>query len=72
MSQAFVRESDGEWLHDLPPTMAALIQYLVRENNGVRVYEKNNYISASGKTVHEMSNGMSYTIDEKIKWYSLD
>lgn len=72
MSQAFVRESDGEWLHDLPPTMTALIQYLMRENNGVRVYEKSNHMNADGKTVHEMSNGISYALDEHSKWYSLD
>ena len=28
MSQAFVKEEDGQWLHDLPPTMSALINYL--------------------------------------------
>ena len=40
MSQAFVKESDEQWLHEIPPTMAALLLYLRRENNGVRVYEK--------------------------------
>jgi hypothetical protein len=43
MSQAFVRESEGEWLHDIQPTLSALINYLTRENNGIRVYEKKNY-----------------------------
>jgi len=40
MSSAFVKESDDQWLHDIPPTMNALINYLTRENNGIRVYEK--------------------------------
>jgi len=44
----------------------------MRENNGVRVYEKNNYINDEGKTVHEMSNGISYALDKDSKWYSLD
>jgi hypothetical protein len=40
MSQAFVRESEEQWLHEVAPTVNALIVYLTRENNGVRVYEK--------------------------------
>src|SRR6476619_3633652 len=40
MSQAFVRESEEQWLHEVSPTLPALIVYLTRENNGVRVYEK--------------------------------
>ena len=38
MSQAFVRESDEQWLHDVAPTLNALLVYLSRENNGIRVY----------------------------------
>ena len=44
MSQAFVKESDEQWLHDIPPTLNALIMYLTRENNGIRVYEQKNYV----------------------------
>jgi hypothetical protein len=42
MSQAFVKEEDEQWLHDIPGTMPALINYLTKENNGIRVYEKKN------------------------------
>jgi len=70
MSQAFVRESEGEWLHDVPPTLSALINYLTRENNGVRVYEKSNGYSAKhGRNVHTMSNGFTYAKDDNGKWY---
>ncbi len=70
MSQAFVKESDGEWLHDVPPTLSALVQYLTRENNGIRVYEKKNYYSEKhGQELHLMSNGFAYGKDEKSKWY---
>ena len=73
MSQAFIKESDGEWLHDILPTMTALLQYLSRENNGIRVYKRENYINpADGKTVHKMSNGFSYSIDANSKWYMLE
>lgn len=69
MSQAFVKESEEQWLHDVSPTLNALINYLTRENNGVRVYEKTTSVGANGKEVHEMSNGLSYSIDSDGKWY---
>jgi hypothetical protein len=68
MSQAFVKEEDGQWLHDVSPSLSALIVYLTRENNGIRVYEKKNYLNAAGSEVHEMSNGLSYVKDPKGKW----
>ncbi|MBX2926026.1 MAG: hypothetical protein KF746_27775 [Chitinophagaceae bacterium] len=70
MSSAFVRESDEQWLHEVGPGLPALLIYLTRENNGVRVYEKRNYVSEkTGRPVHEMSNGLSYSKDEKGQWY---
>ncbi len=70
MSSAFVKENDEQWLHDVGPGIHALILYLTRENNGVRVYEKQTYTdAASGKDVHVMSNGLSYAKDHESKWY---
>jgi len=70
MSQAFVKESDEQWLHEVSPTLKALILYLTRENNGVRVYEQKNFIdSKEGKEIHVMSNGLSYAKDNENKWY---
>ncbi|MGC4034799.1 MAG: hypothetical protein QM764_02485 [Chitinophagaceae bacterium] len=70
MSQAFVKESEGEWLHDVPPTLTALIGYLTRENNGIRVYEKSAAYSEKHKReLHHMSNGFSYAKDDKGIWY---
>ena len=70
MSQAFVKESEEQWLHDVAPSLAALIVYLSRENNNIRVYEKKNYISITdNKDLHEMSNGLTYTKDNDGKWY---
>jgi hypothetical protein len=69
MSQAFVKESEERWLHDIPPTMQALINYLTRENNGIRVYEQKTITGSNGKNVHVMSNGLSYTTDEDSRWY---
>ncbi len=70
MSQAFVKESDEQWLHEVQPTMNALIVYLTRENNGIRVYEKRSYHHPREKReVHEMSNGLTYGKDDAGKWY---
>ncbi|HEY9049301.1 MAG TPA: hypothetical protein VIN08_25540 [Ohtaekwangia sp.] len=68
MSQAFVRENDDLWLHDVAPTLNALIVFLTQENGGIRVYEQKNYTDASGKEVHVMSNGLSYAKDDRGKW----
>lgn len=69
MSQAFVRESEEQWLHEVQPTLNALIVYLTRENNGIRVYEQKSYIHTSGHEVHQMSNGLLYAKDKAGKWY---
>ena len=73
MSRAFVGgDRDEEWLHDIKPSIDALIVYLTRENNGVRVYEKKSYFSEEqGRQVHEMSDGFSYAINDEGKWYML-
>lgn len=68
MSQAFVREGDDQWLSDVAPTINALIIFLSRENNGIRVYEKKSFADARGRIIYEMSNGLSYTKDEKGQW----
>lgn len=68
MSQAFVRESDDQWLNEVPPTLPALINYLTRENGGIRVYERRNFFDADGRQVYEMSNGMLYAKTEKGEW----
>jgi hypothetical protein len=71
MSQAFVKEDDAQWLHDVAPTLNALMVYLSRENNGIRIYEKENNIR-DGKEIHLMSNGLSYRLDDERKWTIVD
>jgi len=68
MNRAFVRESDDQWLHDVAPTVRALLIFLTRENNGIRVYEEKRSIGADGREVYDMSNGLSYTKDDESKW----
>lgn len=72
MSQAFVRENEEQWLHEIAPTLPALVVYLTRENNGIRVYEKEHTIDPkTGKEVYIMSNGLSYSKDGEGHWYVL-
>lgn len=71
MSQAFVRESDEQWLNEVPPSLNALILYLTRENNGIRVYEIRNYVNKEGLEIHQLSNGLLYAKDASDKWYVL-
>lgn len=68
MSHAFIRDEDGQVLSDIAPTVAALIHFLTRDNNGVRVYEKRNYQSEDGRTVHVMSDGLNYIKDGQGRW----
>jgi hypothetical protein len=70
MSQAFVRENDEMLLQDVSPSVTALIIYLTRENNGIRVYEKHLVKdNENNREVHVMSNGLSYSKDKDSKWY---
>ena len=73
MSQAFVKESDEQWLHEVAPTLNALLLYLTRENNGVRVYERKSFVrEKDGREVHVMSNGLSYSKDDEGRWCVAD
>ena len=68
MSQAFVREGDEQSLSDIAPTITALIRFLTMENNGIRAYERKNYVDGQGREIHEMNNGVAYFKNEKGKW----
>ncbi len=68
MSSAFVREGDDQWLSDVAPSVNALLAFLSRENNGVRVYEKETFKDEIDREVHRMSNGLCYAKDENGRW----
>jgi hypothetical protein len=69
MSQAFVRETDDQWLNEVAPTLHALTIFLTREAGGIRVYEQKNFVDDKGRIVHVMSNGLSYSKNEKGEWF---
>lgn len=70
MSSAFVKESsDQQWLHEVEGTVAALKQYLTREN-GTRIFEQRSFTDPKrNQEVHVMSNGLSYALDADGRWY---
>ena len=68
MSQAFVREGDDQWLEDVGPSITALRVFLTRENNGIQIIERSNYMNTMDGQVHVMSNGLSYMKDHAGKW----
>jgi hypothetical protein len=69
MSRGFVKEYEDQWLNEIPSTMSALTRFLTQESNGIPIHEKRNYPDpVTGKEVHEMSNGLSYYLDDEGKW----
>jgi hypothetical protein len=68
MSRAFIREGDDQWLSDIPPTLPALLSFLTKENNGIKVYEVKNITDEEGREVYIMSNGLSYAKNKEKKW----
>ena len=72
MSRAFTKETDDQWLDEIPPTLKALISFLSKENNGILVYEKGRSVDeASGKTIHKMSNGSAYVLNADGRWTTI-
>lgn len=67
MSHAFIREGDDQSLEDVSPSLQALIVFLTRENNGIRVYEKK-MLTENGREIHVMSDGVSYAKGETGRW----
>jgi hypothetical protein len=68
VSSAFVREGDDQSLEDISHTITALRVFLTRENGGIQVSERSSHNDSNGRTVYTMSNGMSYSKDEKGRW----
>ena len=68
MSQAFVKESDDNGLlHHVKPTIPALVNYIKAENASTAVFVKQ-ISKVDGTDVLDMSNGMSYFINENNNW----
>ncbi len=68
MSRAFVKESEGEWLGDVAPDIAALERFLTREYGEKVYFVRTARDPGTGREVHEMSNGNCYALDDDGRW----
>ncbi len=70
MSSAFIREREYQPLGDVAPDTDALRFYLRKENGGTPVRELKTYFSEKHqRTVYEMSDGLTYALNEENRWY---
>lgn len=70
MSSAFVKEGEAQKLNEVTPELGALLFYLRRENGGVVIRETKTYFSEKyGRDVYEMSDGLTYALNDDGKWY---
>lgn len=70
MSSAFVKEGEYQKLSDVDPSLSALSFYLRQENGGQVIREMKSYLSKKcGRHVYEMSDGLTYALDDDHKWH---
>ncbi|HJP63878.1 MAG TPA: hypothetical protein VJ844_10565, partial [Mucilaginibacter sp.] len=56
--------------NEVAPELGALLFYLRRENGGVVIRETKNYFSEKyGRDVYEISDGLTYALNDEGKWY---
>jgi len=69
MSSAFIKEGEYEKLNEIEPSLSALSLYLRRENGGQAIREiKSFYSEKCGRHVYEMSDGLTYALNDENKW----
>ena len=68
MSSAFIRESDYQPLSEVLPNMSSLLLYLRRENGGPVSELKSYYSDKHTREVHEISDGLTYALNDENKW----
>jgi hypothetical protein len=69
MSSAFVKEGEYQKLSDVDPSLSALSFYLRQENGGQVIRESKSFYSAKcGRHVYEMSDGLTYALDDNNRW----
>jgi hypothetical protein len=69
MSSAFVKEGEYQKLSDVDPSVSALSYYLRQEYGGQVIREtKSFYSQKCGRHVYEMSDGLTYALNDENKW----
>lgn len=66
MSSAFVKEGEYQQLKDVAPNLASLLLFLKRDNGGP-VREIKSY-DRDGRELHEMSDGLTYALNDENQW----
>lgn len=62
--------TDNLRLHEIEPSLHALAVYLRRQSGGLRIIEAKSYFSEPhGEHVYEMSDGLTYGLDEQNRWH---
>jgi len=70
MSSAFVKEGEAGHLKDVAPNLGALLFFLRVENGGTVIRDEKNYFSEKyGRDVYEMSEGLTYALNDAQHWY---
>jgi len=68
MSQAFVKENDDNGLlHQINPTIPALINYIKAENNNSSMYV-DKIVKIDGMDIVYVSNGFQYFVNADNGW----
>lgn len=69
MSSAFLKEGESGQLKDVAPNFGALLFFLRMENGGTVIRELKNYYSEKYcRDVYEMSDGLTYALNEEGRW----
>ena len=70
MSSAFVKEGEARHLKDVTPNLGALLLFLRIENNGTVIRNEKIFFSEKyGRDIYEMSDGLTYAINDDKQWY---
>jgi len=63
-------EGEAGHLKDLAPNLGALLFFLRVENGGTVIRDEKNYFSEKyGRDVYEMSEGLTYALNDAQHWY---
>jgi len=69
MSSAFVKEGEYQKLSDIGSSLSAFSFYLRQENGGKLISEMKSFFSEKcGRHVYEMSDGLTYALNDDDKW----
>ena len=64
------KKGEAGHLKDVAPNLGALLFFLRVENGGTVIRDEKNYFSEKyGRDVYEMSDGLTYALNDAQHWY---